>query len=120
METQDTTPQPVVIDNNAGSVGTHLAYIRRDLDLLTKSQKENWDTMHRELVDLKGVYVNRDEFVGFQNEVETYQKTNDVTVSKLVTREEFSPIKSLMYGLVALILTAVVGAILGLVILKAK
>jgi hypothetical protein len=35
-----------------------------------------------------------------------------------VTQDEFDPIKKIVYGLVALILTGVVGALLGLVILK--
>lgn len=35
-----------------------------------------------------------------------------------VTREEFDPIKKIIYGLVTLILTAVVGALVGLVVLK--
>ena len=38
--------------------------------------------------------------------------------SKYVTKEEFDPVKKLVYGIVALILTAVVGALLGMVILK--
>lgn len=33
-----------------------------------------------------------------------------------VTREEFSPIKSIVYGLVGIIMTAVVGALVALVI----
>lgn len=35
-----------------------------------------------------------------------------------VTREEFSPIKSIIYGLVALLLTGIVGALIALVIDK--
>lgn len=37
--------------------------------------------------------------------------------SNYVTRDEFTPIKNLVYGLVGLILTGVVMALLGLVIL---
>lgn len=35
-----------------------------------------------------------------------------------VTKEEFEPIKKLVYGLVGLILVAVVGAVMGLVVIK--
>lgn len=35
-----------------------------------------------------------------------------------VTREEWEPVKKIVYGLVAMILTAVVGALIGLVIIK--
>lgn len=38
--------------------------------------------------------------------------------AKYITRTEFEPIKKIVYGVVAIILTAVVGAIVGLVILK--
>jgi hypothetical protein len=35
-----------------------------------------------------------------------------------VTKTEFDPVKKVVYGIVALILTAVVGALVGLVILR--
>ena len=35
-----------------------------------------------------------------------------------VTKEEFEPIKKIVYGLVGLILIAVVGALMGLVLIK--
>ena len=38
--------------------------------------------------------------------------------AKYVTREEFAPIKGLVYGLVGLLLTGVIGAVLALVIRK--
>ena len=37
---------------------------------------------------------------------------------RFVTKEEFDPVKKIVYGLVTLILTAVVGALVGLVILR--
>jgi hypothetical protein len=36
--------------------------------------------------------------------------------SDYVTRDEFSPIKSIVYGLVGIVLTAVVGALVALVV----
>jgi len=38
--------------------------------------------------------------------------------SKYVTKEEFDPIKKLVYGVTGLILTTVIGALLALVIIK--
>ncbi len=49
------------------------------------------------------------------------RSVDDLTVKvdhNYVTKEEFKPVKQLVYGLVALILTAVVGAIMALVIRK--
>lgn len=39
---------------------------------------------------------------------------------KFVTQDQFEPIKKIVYGLVALILTAVVVALLGTIIIKLK
>lgn len=47
------------------------------------------------------------------------EKINDIdskVSSGYVTKEEFEPIKKIVYGVVSLILTAVVGAIVALVI----
>jgi len=56
--------------------------------------------------------------------VEIRQVREDVTEIKTrlennyVTRYEFDPIKKLVYGLVSIVLTAVVGALVALVLIK--
>lgn len=40
------------------------------------------------------------------------------TEENFVTKAEFAPVKQIVYGLVGLVLTAVVGALIGLVILQ--
>ena len=45
-------------------------------------------------------------------------RLNDKVDSRYVTHEEFEPIKRLVYGVVGLILVAVVGALLALVIIQ--
>lgn len=45
-------------------------------------------------------------------------KVEEYIEKKCVTREEFSPIRLVVYGLVGLILVAVVTALIGLVIIK--
>lgn len=65
---------------------------------------------------------NRDDIklAVLQNDM-TYikEKLNDIDLkvsSGYVTKEEFEPIKKIVYGVVSLILTAVIGAIVALVV----
>jgi hypothetical protein len=57
-------------------------------------------------VDIK--YIQRD-----LGEIKTSLKENN---DKFVTQDEFEPIRKIVYGLVGLILTGVVGALLTLII----
>lgn len=65
---------------------------------------------------------NKDEInlAIIQNDVsyikQSVKDLNDKIDEHYVTREEFDPIKKLVYGLVALILTAVVGALVAMVV----
>ena len=43
---------------------------------------------------------------------------NDKVDSKYVTHDEFEPVKKVVYGLVGLILVAVIGALIGLIIIR--
>ncbi len=49
---------------------------------------------------------------------ETVRDIKKKIESDYVTQDQFNPVKSIVYGLVGLLLTSVVGALLGLVILK--
>ena len=49
---------------------------------------------------------------------ESLDEIKTSTEKKYVTKEDFDPVKRIVYGLVALILVGVVGALLALVIIK--
>lgn len=49
---------------------------------------------------------------------ETLQRIDTHVMANYVSKEEFEPIKRVVYGLVSLILTAVVGGLLALVVSK--
>jgi ABC-type phosphate transport system permease subunit len=51
---------------------------------------------------------------------ETVDELNTKLESKYVTQDEFDPIKKLTYGLVALILTSVVGTVISIVVNSPK
>lgn len=101
MEDKD-TPAPIPIQ---GDVGVHLAYIRRDMDAIRKSQDEGIKGLKSDLKELKDGYVSHTEFKDLKDDVE----------KNMVRREEFEPIKKLMYGMVTLILIAFVGGLIALV-----
>lgn len=46
------------------------------------------------------------------------EKLFELIDNRFVTKDEFAPVQKLVYGLVALILIAVFGALIGLVIIK--
>jgi hypothetical protein len=50
--------------------------------------------------------------------VDRIEKRFDNLDSQYVEKSEFEPVKKVVYGVVALILTAVIGALVGLVILR--
>ena len=56
---------------------------------------------------LEFAYVKRD-----------LEKLFEIVDSRFVTKEQFMPVQKIVYGLVALILVAVFGALVGLVIIK--
>lgn len=48
--------------------------------------------------------------------VRDFEEFKDLVNGAFITRNEFEPVKKLVYGLVTMILTGVMGAVIGLVI----
>lgn len=65
----------------------------------------------KRFVDVSRVPLICQAIIGIQQSLEAIER-------KMVTQDQFSPVKSLVYGVVGLILTAVVGALLALIIQK--
>ena len=97
------------------AVGIHLSYISRDLVDIKKTQKENWEAIRQDLHDLKGVYITREEFNVYKSDM---AELKTILGEKLITKEEFEPVKKLVYGIVGLLLTALVVAGLSLILNK--
>lgn len=76
----------------------------------------NIDLIEKELRDLRQSYGEIN--TKLERVIEDIGKLFDALDTKYVTKDEFAPVKSLVYGLVALILTTVFGALLLLVITK--
>lgn len=78
-------------------------------------------------LELRDLLIRLDErTLSIEKRLNESSATNDNRITKVeeyiekkcVTREEFSPIRLVVYGLVGLILVAVVGALIGLVVIK--
>lgn len=63
--------------------------------------------IHRLVIDMEKRFVSADEFKPVKNDL-----------NRFVSKDEFEPVKLLVYGLVGLILIAVIGALLALVVSK--
>lgn len=108
-------PGGTILPNASDSVSIHLSYIARDLVDIKKTQKENWDAIRGDLHDLKGVYITREEFNVYKTDM---AELKEIFNTKLITKEEFEPVKKIVYGIVGLVLTTLVVAGLALILNK--
>lgn len=106
-------PIPVQV---TGDVGVHLAYIRRDIDDIKKLHENSMKEIKSDLHDLKGAYVTTQQFSDSQRNMSREIEETKELVGGMIKKEEFDPVKRVVYGLVSIILVAAVGAILSLVI----
>lgn len=74
------------------------------------------DIIEKELRELQQNYAKID--TKLERVLEDISKLFDALETRYITKEEFAPVKNLVYGLVALILATVFGALLLLVIVK--
>lgn len=78
-------------------------------------------------LELRDLLIRLDErTLSIEKRLNESSNANDSRITKIekqieekcVTKEEFSPVRLVVYGLVGLILVAVVGALIGLVVIK--
>lgn len=60
-------------------------------------------------------FASKETVMGIERRVTVLEKVAD---DNLVTKDQFWPVKTIVYGLVAIILIAVLGAIIALVVIK--
>lgn len=83
---------------------------------LTRGRVLETTVMHhsesiKRLDESLGNLATRDQIAGLQRTFDTWEH-------KMVTQDQFSPVRMIIYGMVALILMAVVGALIALVIVR--
>lgn len=91
----------------AASTSKDLEYIKKDISETKADVKEIKDKLDNE-------YVNKEEFRKVEQEIANIivYRTN------FVTKDQFSVVKSIVYGMVTLILVSVVGGLMALLIQK--
>lgn len=115
------TPPPVETDAH-NNVGVHLSYIRRDLDALTQNQVKNAEETQKLLKEIRDGVPSRKEFDELRGHVDGKAGGGDLAEIKkfvetrLVTKEDFDPVKKVVYGMVSAVLGTVILAILALII----
>lgn len=115
------TPPPIEPDTH-NNVGIHLSYIRRDLDTLTQNQVKNAEETQRILKEIRDGAPSRKEFDELRGHVDskasstTMEDIKKFVETKLVTKDDFEPVKKVVYGMVSAVLGTVILAILALII----
>lgn len=107
-----------------GSEGimVHLEYLRRDIKTLTENQKNTDLETKAILKEIRDGSPSRGEFIDLQREVATkaddlqFKDVKNMVENKLVTKDDFAPIKKFVYATITLVVVTVFVAILGNVI----
>lgn len=114
----DETKIPAPIPTAGGDVGTHLAYIRRDIDEIKRTYELGMKDIQENLHELKGVYVTAQQFKDSQDSMSKEIEETKELVGSMISKDEFDPVKKVVYGMVALVLLGVATALIALVIKK--
>lgn len=87
------------------------------LDAIKKAVQEAFSAEggDKRFIDITRIPLICQSIVNISSDIKDINQKLD---EKFVTKTEFSPVKTVVYGLVGLILVAVVGALIGLVILR--
>lgn len=121
-------PTPDDLRASLDKLSVVIEYFKRDLDETRRQVREEFVTM-REYKQLQTAHEElrrvcsgniADVRLSCESQIAEIRKTAAETIKalsdKIVTKEEFTPVKSIVFGVVALMLTTVVGALLVLVV----
>ena len=121
-ENQHTAPP--VESMTPQNVPVHMAYMRRDLDSLTR----NFETSSKEqttlLKEIRDNSPSRKEFEELRGHVDgkasnaDFDKLEKFVKDNMITKADFEPVKKVVYGAVVIILSSVMVALVALVIVK--
>lgn len=100
------SPPPDDLRATLDKLSVVIEYFKRDLDETRRQVREEFVTM-REYRQLQ---------TAFEDLKRSMADTMKAMADRTVTKEEFTPVKSIVFGVVAVILTTVIGALLVLVV----
>ena len=95
----------------AASTGKDLEYIKKDISDTKSDVKEIKDKLDNK-------YVNKEEYLSHLNENVNHYNLVDKREDTFITKEQFSTVKIVVYGMVGIILSSVMAGLMYLVIHK--
>lgn len=104
----------------------HIAYMRRDLDTLTRNFHEASKAQTELLQEIRDNSPSRKEFEELRTHVEAkasaaeFNKLEKYVQDNMVTKADFEPVRKFIYGGVVIICSTVFVALLGLVVAKSN
>lgn len=138
MEVEPIDKIPAPVKSTESATALHLSYIRRDVDQQRIDNNRAFEKLDRSISEINSKldtmqlgFVTRSEFADHikidddhENRIRVIEKAAEEALQRtsifptLVTKEEFAPVKKVVYGEVAIILTLVITAVVYLVINK--
>lgn len=105
IEEQTMSEAPVPQANTPGELNIHLGYIRKDLLDIKNQSAKDLKEIKDQITTMVDHFITEQEFAPYKDKID-----------KMVSPDEFTLIKRVVWGGVSLILTFVLGAILTLAI----
>jgi len=104
------------MDTEINIIKINMAELKADIHYIKKSLDTN-EKQHREILDkINGIAVNADlRFADKKDQEEIMKKFNGLS-NIYVSREEFKPVKAIIFGMVGFILLAFLSAITGFIL----
>lgn len=121
----ENSPPPVEVITPQ-NMTVHIAYMRRDLDELTRNFKDTSKAQTELLQQIRDNSPSRKEFEELRTHVEAkasdseFKKLEKYVQDNMVTKADFEPVKKFIYGAVVIICSTVFVALLGLVVSKSN
>ena len=106
------------MENELNIIKVNMAELKADIRYIKQSLDTN-DKQHKEILDKIDAITEHasNRFAEKKDQTEIIKRFDGLS-SMYVSREEFKPIRSVIYGMVGFILIAFLSAIIGLVITK--
>jgi len=107
---------------SSDSIIVHLQYINRDITEIKKNQVDNAVETQKILKEIKDGTPSRIEFEDLRKDVvlkaekEHLESLRKIVENKLVTKDDFAPIKKFVYATIGLVLVTVGVALLSAII----
>jgi len=115
MEDKVKIPAPVTTSNSLEGISKDVQYLRRDVDEMKLNHEKYHKEVMQEIRSQSTSFVVKAEFIDAIKTIEDHEKRLRALEESV---KDLALIRRIVYGLVTLILTTVVVAIIGLVVIN--